>query len=131
MLKKSSSSVQIFYPRFNKEEIIQAISRGLEKIGEELPLLLVVLFGSYAKGNYTVASDVDLLVVYRGEEKGDAYSIIKRAVDVPRLEPHVYSEKEYREMKETIRNMIRDGILLYQEKEHPSTAPQMNSRACR
>ena len=117
MLKKSSSSVQIFYPRFDKEEIIQAISRGLKKIWEELPLLLVVLFGSYARGNYTVASDVDLLVVYRGEERGDAYSIIKRAIDIPLLEPHVYSEREYKAMKETIRNMIRDGILLHQKKE--------------
>lgn len=115
--KKSSGSVQIFYPRFDKEEIIQAISRGLKKIWEELPLLLVVLFGSYARGNYTVASDVDLLVVYRGEERGDAYSIIKRAIDIPLLEPHVYSEREYRAMKETIRNMVRDGILLHQEKE--------------
>ena len=28
----------------------------------------LVLLGSHAKGNYAVASDVDILVVYRGEE---------------------------------------------------------------
>ncbi|MGQ9780086.1 MAG: nucleotidyltransferase domain-containing protein [Bacillota bacterium] len=31
-----------------------------------LPLRLVALFGSYGRGNYTAASNVDLLVVYRG-----------------------------------------------------------------
>lgn len=67
--EKSSTSVQVFYPRFNKEEIIQLITKNLENLKKELPLLFVGLFGSYAKGNYTVASDVDLLVVYEGKEK--------------------------------------------------------------
>jgi len=44
----------------------------LDELKERLYLLLVVLFGSYAKGNYTVASDVDLLVVYDGEKREDA-----------------------------------------------------------
>jgi len=41
----------------------------LDELKERLYLLLVVLFGSYAEGNYTVASDVDLLVVYDGEKR--------------------------------------------------------------
>ncbi len=113
MPKRSSSSVRIFYPRFNREEIIREINRNLEVLGRELPLLLVALFGSYARGNYTVASDVDLLVVYRGGEKKEAYNIVKRALDIPRLEPHVYPEWEYREMKDTIKDMIKDGIIIF------------------
>lgn len=69
MEEKSSSSVRVFYPRFNREDIIHLITKNLGNLKRELPLLLVVLFGSYAKGNYTVASDVDLLVVYEGEAK--------------------------------------------------------------
>ncbi len=113
MLKKSSSSVRVFYPKFNKEQIIQALSGNLENLGRELPLLLVVLFGSYAKGNYTVASDVDLLVVYGGEEREEAYAIVKRALDIPHLEPHVYSQREYKQTKDTIKNMIKDGIVIH------------------
>ena len=75
MPKKFSSPVQVFYPKFSREEIIQAISRSLGNLGRELPLLLVVLFGSYARGNYTVASDVDLLVVYAGKEKKRSVSL--------------------------------------------------------
>ena len=113
MLKKSSSSVQIFYPKFNKEKLIQAIRERLEDLNKKLPVLLVVLFGSYAKGCYTVASDADLLVVYRGKERKDAYATVKRTLGVPRLEPHVYSDSEYEKMKKTIKKMIKNGIVLF------------------
>ena len=114
--KKLSSSVQVFYPKFSKEEIIQAIGKGLENLKRELPLLLVVLFGSYAKGNYTVASDMDLLVIYEGEEKNEAYAIVKRTLNIPRLEPHVYSEYEFEQMKDVVEKMIKGGIILYQSR---------------
>ena len=114
--KKLSSSVQVFYPKFSKEEIIQAIGKGLENLKRELPLLLVVLFGSYAKGNYTVASDMDLLVIYEGEEKNEAYAIVKRTLNIPRLEPHVYAEYEFEQMKDVVKKMIKGGIILYQSR---------------
>ena len=117
MQTRSSGSVQIFYPKFNREEVIREIRRGLGDLKEELPLLLVVLFGSYAKGNYTVASDVDLLVVYAGEERKGAYTTIMRIFDIPRLEVHVYSEEEYREVRGVIERMIRDGVVLFQRSE--------------
>ncbi|MCS7141108.1 MAG: nucleotidyltransferase domain-containing protein [Candidatus Nitrosocaldus sp.] len=39
------------------------IRSRMDELRDALNVRLVVLFGSYAKGNYTVASDVDLLVV--------------------------------------------------------------------
>lgn len=65
---------------------------------QKLPLLLVVLFGSYTKRNDTVASDTDLLVVYRGKEIKDAYAIIKRTLGLPRLESHAQSDSQYKNM---------------------------------
>ncbi len=56
----------------------------------------------------SVASDVDLLVVYKGEEKEDAYNSIKSILDIPRLEPHVYSQREYEDMKGVINKMIEE-----------------------
>lgn len=113
MLKKSSSSVQIFYPRFNKHELVQTISKSLINLKIQLPLSLVILFGSYAKGNYTAASDIDLLVVYQGKERKDAYAVVKKTLDIPNLEPHVYAEIQFEEMKDTIKMMTKDGITLY------------------
>ena len=113
MQRKSSDSVRIFYPKFNKEELIQAIRKKLGDLNKKLPLLSVVLFGSYAKGNYTVASDADLLVVYRGKERKDAYATVKKTLGIPRLEPHVYSDSQYQKMKKTIDRMTKNGIVLF------------------
>ena len=78
--------------------------------------MLVALFGSYAKGNYTVASDIDLLVVYGGQEREDAFAVIKKVIDIPHLEPHVYSQAEYEAIRKTIDRMLRDAIVLFQVK---------------
>jgi predicted nucleotidyltransferase len=113
----SSSSVKIFYPKHNREQIIEAIQGAIPKLQEQLSLKLVALFGSYAKGNYTVASDIDLLIVYNGRERQDAYALCKRTLRIPRLEPHVYAEGEYGEMKPTIDRMIKDGVVLFDHLE--------------
>ncbi|MBA7682178.1 hypothetical protein ES703_90524 [subsurface metagenome] len=114
MQRKSSDSVRVFYPKFDKREVIEAIDKKLEDLQKKLPLMLVVLFGSYAKRNYTVASDVDLLVVYKGRERKEAYAVVKRTVDVFGLEPHVYSQAHYQQMKSTIDKMIKGGMVLFQ-----------------
>jgi predicted nucleotidyltransferase len=72
-----------------------------------------MLFGSYAKGTYTVGSDVDLLVVYRGESRPDAYALVKRALSVPRLEPHLYTVAEYEAAASTVARMVRGGVTLF------------------
>jgi len=119
MPKKSSSSVQIFYPKYDRNSIIQRIKDGIENLDQKLPLTLVALFGSYAKGNYTVSSDVDLMVIYKGKPKDDSYATVKKSLSIPLLEPHVYSDDEYKELKETINKMIKDGIIIYQDRRIP------------
>jgi predicted nucleotidyltransferase len=84
--------------------------RGLAK---ELPLQLVVLFGSYVQGRYTVASDIDILVVYEGKERSDAFKIVKRSLDIPLLEPHIYSRDEYRRLEKSIERMTAGGVTLF------------------
>ena len=86
MRRRSSNSVRVFYPKFDKGEIVRVLSERVKELGEKLPLIRIVLFGSHAKGNYTVGSDVDILVVYRGEKRDDAYALVKKILDIPRLE---------------------------------------------
>ncbi len=113
MQRESSSSVRIFYPKFDKKELIQKLKKKIEELAGKLPLSLVVLFGSYAQGNYTVASDVDLLVIYRGKERKDAFATVKKTLEIPLLEPHVHSEEQYEKLKPTIDRMIADGVVLF------------------
>ena len=65
-----------------------------------------------------MASDVDLLVVYGGPERDDAYALCKKTMGVPRLEPHVYSRNAYEEMKQTIDCMMSGGVVLFCRQEY-------------
>jgi uncharacterized protein len=55
-------------------------------------------------------SFVDILVVYSGPPRGDAYKIVRRALDVRGLEPHVYSEEEAESLRLTLDRLTRQGI---------------------
>ena len=79
-----------------------------------MDLVKVFLLGSYAKNRYTVASNIDLLVIYEKKKK-DVYAIVKKIIDLPMLQPHVYSKEEYERM-EVIKKMEKDGIIIYERK---------------
>jgi len=117
MPRKSSGSVRVFYPRLSREEVLERLRRRLPELAGRLPLRKAVLFGSYARGNFTVASDIDLLLIYKGTHRGDAYSLARRLLAIPGLEVHAYSEEEYRRLGETVRRMEKDGIVVYGGKE--------------
>ena len=115
MPKKSSSSVRVFYPRFNREQVIERIRSRLGLLAESLPLARVVLFGSYARGNFTVASDIDLIVIYQGDENPAAYALCKKILDLPGLEPHPFSEKSCLNHEATLARMTAGGVNLFPE----------------
>lgn len=110
MPSRSSGSVRVFYPLFNREGLLALLKQRITALQGNLPLKRVVLFGSYAKGTQTIGSDIDLLVVYTGEPRDDAYALVKRTLDIRRLEPHVYAEEEYEQVRTTVEGMTRDGI---------------------
>jgi predicted nucleotidyltransferase len=105
--------VRVHYPRFSRAELVRKITARLPRLNGRLPLGLVVLFGSYAKGRHTAASDVDLLVVYKGGPRDEAYALVREELASPRLEPHLYAESEYGEMRDTIARMVAGGLVLF------------------
>lgn len=113
----SSSSVRIYYPRFSREELVEKLRRCAEEISENIPLKLMVLFGSYASGKQTAASDIDLLIVYRGSKRDDAYSICWDMLGLPNVEIHIYSEEEYARLRRSGSSFIREaeerGIIIW------------------
>jgi len=60
MGRKSLSSVRIYWPEFSREELLQLLTERVGMLREKLPVRLVSLFGSYASGRQTAASDIDL-----------------------------------------------------------------------
>jgi len=63
----------------------------------------LILFGSYATGRQTAASDIDLLVVIDSNicDKERAYKILRKGISLKMVELHMLSKEEYRSMKET------------------------------
>ena len=116
----SSTSVKVFYPKFDQAYLLRILPERLRVLHRKLPLLRAVLFGSYAKGNFTVGSDIDLLIVYKGMERADAYMVAKRSLDIPHLEPHLYSEEEHKKIESLINKMSDGGIVIF-PKESPTS----------
>jgi len=106
--------------------------RGLPPVAETLPAALenlirevnpekVILFGSYAYGNPTPDSDVDLLVIVRTDESyRERYMRVVRALR-PRLFPLDLIVKTPEEVEEALqtfspflREILTRGICLYE-----------------
>jgi predicted nucleotidyltransferase len=85
---------------------------GVCSLSRELPVTRAVLFGSWASGRATAFSDIDILVVYEGRAREDAYGMVRSHIPIRGLEPHVYSEVEAEAVKRTLEQMTRGGVLL-------------------
>lgn len=114
MRKKSSNSVRIYYPKFSLEEVIEELKKSTSIIHEGFELDKVVLFGSYARNEYTIASDIDILVIY-DESKSDedrVYKTLMKNIKLPRVELHILSKKEYEKKKGSkwIKKIKEEGI---------------------
>lgn len=113
MPRRSSGSVKVFYPKWSKERLVEELRSRLPGLARRLPLARVILFGSYARGNFTARSDIDVLVVYSGPRRDGAYAVVRKTLDIVGLQPHVYSEDEYDDSRETIDRMTRGGVALF------------------
>jgi len=109
------------------EELGEALRRVfLEVFGESLVSL--VLFGSYARGDYSVDSDVDVLVVL--ESVGDRFELHRKLDAVeealepifrrlrergynPRLSPYVLSREQASQTRPLYLDMVFDCRILY------------------
>jgi uncharacterized protein len=95
MQAKSSSAVRIVYPTRDRDQLIRGLREPVQRLFHVLPIRRVVLFGSYAKGPHTAGSDADQFVVNQGEPRGDAYAVTKKTLNIPRIEPRIYTEAEH------------------------------------
>lgn len=110
---RSSGSVKAFYPRYRRDELVALLREGAAALAASLPLKHVTLFGSQATGRATAFSDIDVLVIYAGPARSDAYALVRRTLAIRGLEPHVYTEQEASLLGPVIDRMVRGAIKLY------------------
>ena len=115
MPEKSSSSVRVFYPKYEREQLIKLLKERVKALKKKMPLVKVVLFGSYARGNYNAFSDVDILVIYKDPKDSQDYKKVRKTLNLPGTEVHVYTVSEYRNFKEIIDRMISGGVELLEQ----------------
>ena len=85
---------------------------GVLALSRDLPVKRAVLFGSWASGRATAYSDIDILVVYEGPARDDAYRVVRHHISVRGLEPHVYAEAEAEAVGQMLERMTRGGVSL-------------------
>ena len=121
MLRKSSNSVRIYYPEFSRDKLIKRIREKVASLRKKLPIKAIVLFGSYAEGRYTAASDIDLLIIYKDPRREDAYHVCWDELDIPQLQLHIYTLSEFRRLEASgsalPKEVKRKGIVIWKSNE--------------
>ncbi|MEM3404114.1 MAG: nucleotidyltransferase domain-containing protein [Nitrososphaeria archaeon] len=113
---ESSDSVKVYYPKYSREKVIALVKAKIQELKNRIPLVKVILFGSYAKNRQTVASDIDILVLYSGEKVKDDYHIAWDILQIPEAQLHIYTVEEFERLKTSgsaFPKEIEKGIVLY------------------
>jgi len=105
------------------EEVFERIARYKEKVARELNPKRIILFGSFARGDFNEGSDVDLIVI--SDWRQDFLDRIKVLLDMNEfglpLEAIGYTEDEFEQMTREgnrfIAEVIATGKIIYSEQE--------------
>lgn len=106
-----------------KEEVKTILSEVVEKLKREYNPLRIILFGSYAFGNPTEDSDIDLLILKNtNKRRVDRFVQVKRIIYNPNckipISPLVYNPEELEERlrmgDDFIKEIIQKGTILYE-----------------
>jgi len=102
---------------FDTREQIEMIARNFGKlIQKELNVRKIYLYGSYAKGNYTEDSDIDIAVIaddFTGDLIEDTMKLmrIRRKID-NRIEPRPFRTSDFSLTNPISKEIIETGILI-------------------
>lgn len=103
MQRRSSSSVRVSFPKHSSKEVIDEVKKTIDGLSGKVALEKVMLFGSHVKNRYTVASDIDVPVIFDDSRstEDETYKALMRNIELPRLELHTLSKKDYELMKDS------------------------------
>ncbi len=116
MRMRSLMCVKVYYPRYSREHVIRALKEYFSKNAGKLGILEVYLFGSYARGDQTAFSDIDLLIVVEdGVDRDRLYLELRKSIDIRGLEPQIINLSDYLKMKagRWIRTIKSEGVRIY------------------
>ncbi|MHB1336985.1 MAG: nucleotidyltransferase family protein [Candidatus Humimicrobiaceae bacterium] len=97
------------------QEVLSVAMDYINKLKQQIPVEKVVLFGSYAKGNYTKDSDVDLAVfspAFDSMSRVDGLTfLLMQALGYKiDIQPQPYTMKDYTEHTGLVDDILKTGI---------------------
>lgn len=102
---------------FDSREIAEEIARNFGKlVQKELDVKKVYLYGSYAKGNFSEDSDIDIAVVgddFVGDPIEDTMLLmrIRRKVD-NRIEPRPFRTSDFTKSNPISKEIMETGVII-------------------
>jgi uncharacterized protein len=96
----------------DKREVLNIASRYAEAVQSKYDFVKIILFGSYAKGNYNEDSDIDIAVVFKDYNNIIDMQLelmrIRRGID-SRIEPHPFRERDFDITNPIVNEIVKCG----------------------
>lgn len=97
---------------------VETIREKIVPIFENYPINKAILFGSYAKGNPTTGSDIDLYIDTNGKLKGlDFVGLLEILVDALGVNIDLIDKSHVESDSLIIRKIEDGGIIIYEKSE--------------
>ena len=99
----------------DNEAVAQTIDSYVDDVKSAMPIDMVYLFGSYAKGTANKHSDIDLCFFSDSFENQDSIEIVKTLFRMTRkykgmdIEPHVFSMSDLETDNPFVKEILRTG----------------------
>ncbi len=96
----------------DKTEAIKIAQRYASAVKSKFNYINIILFGSYAKGNFNEDSDIDIAIVFKDYSNLMDMQLelmrLRRKID-SRIEPHPFRESEFELSNPIVNEIIKYG----------------------
>ena len=115
---------ELFWPdNFINRKANKIVKRFINLIIKKFDVKKIIIFGSFARGDYHKGSDLDLIIV--GEFKERFIDRIGKIIELNdsdlEIEAMVYTEEEFQKMikerRPFIEQVLDEGIVVYEKKD--------------
>jgi len=94
---------------------IKDIEKKLYPLFSELPIEKAILFGSYAKGNPTQASDVDILIDSKGRIRGiDFFGVLEDITETLKIPVDLIEASQVIDGGRAQHEIMETGVVIYE-----------------